>query len=236
MAKKTTKAAAPSGAVLTLGPNLFNWTPERWRDFYFRIADEAAVEVVHVGEVVCSKRAPFFAEHIPAVIERLAAGGKEVVLSSPALVTTDRERAGVVDLVEGAEYLIEANDIGILRLLSGKPHAIGPLVNVYNEATLVWMAGRGATRVCLPPELSREALAAIAASAAAGPELEVMVFGRLPLTPLGGGHLLGLVGLRLPERWHWAGGVAALALAGSGLAQPVVRPVAAALAPWVGLG
>jgi len=28
---------------LTLGPVLFNWQPERWRDFYFRIADEAPV-------------------------------------------------------------------------------------------------------------------------------------------------------------------------------------------------
>lgn len=181
MAVKKKSTPAPRGAVLTLGPNLFNWAPERWRDFYFRIADEAAVEVVHVGEVVCSKRAPFFAEHIPAVVERLQAGGKEVVLSSPALVTTDRERAAVADLVAGAELLIEANDIGVLRLLSGRPHAIGPLVNVYNEAALAWMAGRGATRVCLPPELSREALAAIAAAAANGPELEVIVFGRLPL-------------------------------------------------------
>ncbi|MET3221923.1 hypothetical protein ABIF35_002710 [Bradyrhizobium japonicum] len=27
---------------LSLGPVLYNWAPERWRDFYFRIADEAA--------------------------------------------------------------------------------------------------------------------------------------------------------------------------------------------------
>ena len=45
---------------LTLGPALFNWSPEKWRDFYFQIADEAPVDVVYVGEVVCSKRSPFF--------------------------------------------------------------------------------------------------------------------------------------------------------------------------------
>ena len=38
---------------LTLGPNLFNWQPDVWRDFYFRIADEASVDTVAVGEVVC---------------------------------------------------------------------------------------------------------------------------------------------------------------------------------------
>ena len=39
---------------LTLGPNLFNWAPEQWRDFYFRIADEAPVETVYLGETICS--------------------------------------------------------------------------------------------------------------------------------------------------------------------------------------
>ena len=45
---------------LTLGPVLFNWQPEAWRDFYFRIADEAPVTAVYLGEVVCFKRAPLF--------------------------------------------------------------------------------------------------------------------------------------------------------------------------------
>lgn len=174
--------AKQTKAALTLGPVLFNWPAERWRDFHFRIADEAPVDTVHVGEIVCSKRAPFLAEHIPAVIERLAAAGKEVVLSTPALVTTDRERQGVASLIADAEYLIEANDIGALRLLSGKRHAIGPLVNVYNESALAWVARQGAFRVCLPPELSRDAIAAIAKAAVeAGVALEVMAFGRLPL-------------------------------------------------------
>ncbi len=48
---------------LTLGPVLFNWAPERWRDFYFRIADEAPLDIVYLGEVVCFKRAPLFGPH-----------------------------------------------------------------------------------------------------------------------------------------------------------------------------
>ena len=57
---------------LTLGPNLFNWAPETWRDFYFRIADEAPLAVVYLGETICSKRAPLFRDHYAAVTERLA--------------------------------------------------------------------------------------------------------------------------------------------------------------------
>ncbi|MEI7607354.1 MAG: U32 family peptidase, partial [Rhodospirillaceae bacterium] len=146
---------------LTLGPVLFNWAPEVWRDFYFRIADEAPVETVIVGEVVCSKRTPFFAEHIPAVIERLQGAGKQVLLASPILATTEREREAVKELVESAgDFLVEANDMGCVAQLGGKPHWIGPYVNVYNEATLGWMAKRGAKTVSLAGELTESAITA----------------------------------------------------------------------------
>ena len=56
-------AVRDQAAEITLGPVLFNWQPERWRDFYFRIADEAPVATVYLGETVCSKRAPLFEPH-----------------------------------------------------------------------------------------------------------------------------------------------------------------------------
>lgn len=40
----------------TLGPVFFHWPPNRL--FYRRIADEAPIERVHIGEVVCGKRMP----------------------------------------------------------------------------------------------------------------------------------------------------------------------------------
>ena len=36
---------------LSLGPVLDNWAPERWRDFYFRIADEAPVSMYELFEI-----------------------------------------------------------------------------------------------------------------------------------------------------------------------------------------
>ena len=44
---------------ITLGPVLYNWPTPEWVDFYSRIADEAPVERVILGEVICSKRTPF---------------------------------------------------------------------------------------------------------------------------------------------------------------------------------
>ena len=102
-----------SSSKLTLGPVLFNWKPEALRDFYFRMADEAAVDTVHVGEVVCSKRTPFFEPFIPEIIELLTAAGKEVVLSSLALIMTDRELAAARDL---AAADLERDDIGLMGL------------------------------------------------------------------------------------------------------------------------
>jgi collagenase-like PrtC family protease len=164
---------------LTLGPVLFNWAPEAWRDFHFRIADEAPVDRVVVGEVVCSKRSPFFAEHLPAVAERLAAAGKEVVFASLALVTLERERRAIAELAADGTVLMEANDVSALRVLAGRQHVIGPFVNVYNEATAQWLGARGARSICLPPELPGTSIAAIAASG--GVPVEVFAFGRVPL-------------------------------------------------------
>lgn len=165
---------------LTLGPVLYNWQPEAWRDFYFRIADEAPVDAVVVGEAVCSKRSPFFEAHMPAVIERLATGGKQVILASLMLISLRRERRQAAELAETGEFMVEANDLACLGALAGRPHAIGPFVNTYNEATGSYFAARGARRICLPPELP---LASIRTIAAALPEvaIEVFGFGRAPL-------------------------------------------------------
>lgn len=164
---------------LTLGPVLFNWRPETLRDFYFRIADEADVDTVCVGEVVCSKRSPFFIPHLPEVIARLAAAGKEVVLSSLALIMTERELTEARELTGAEGWLVEANDVSVAAMMGGKPFAVGPLVNVYNEGTLAYLESMGAIRTCLPAELPAAIIGQLAKSAKS--EIEIQAFGRLPL-------------------------------------------------------
>jgi collagenase-like PrtC family protease len=167
---------------LSLGPVLFNWPPDLWRDFYFRMADEAPVDIVYVGEVVCSKRAPFIQDHLPDVVARLTDAGKQVVLSTLALVMTDKELTALRALATGHDGPVEANDISAVSLLSGQSHVIGPMVNVYNEGTLAYLAANGATRVVLNAELPEAAVAVIAGAARQmGVETEIQVFGRLPL-------------------------------------------------------
>lgn len=165
---------------LSLGPVLYNWAPDRWRDFYFRIADEAPIDVVSVGEIVCSKRSPFFAEHLPDVIERLRQAGKQVLVGSLILVSLRRERRQTRELCEAHDALVEVNDLTCLRSIKDRPHAIGPFVNIYNERSAEFHVQRGATRICLPPELPVSSVAVIAAAVPQA-VVEVFAFGRVPL-------------------------------------------------------
>ena len=162
---------------LTLGPVLFNWPNDIWSDFYARIADEAPVDRVCLGEVVCSKREAFRDDVMMTVAERLARGGKEVVYSTLAMPTAKREIQSISDLIE-AGMPIEANDIATIQLLNGRKHILGPYLNIYNEATLALHVSLGATRICLPPELSLDAIRILAAG---NDVVEVFAFGRAPL-------------------------------------------------------
>ncbi len=166
---------------ITLGPVLFNWPGEKWRDFYFRIADEAPVDSVTIGEVVCAKRISLTAPYLAEVAERLVGAGKEVVFATLALVMSERDLDAVRAVTAGAAegMRVEANDVSTLGLLAGNPHVAGPGLNVYNEDTLAWLAGNGAVRVCLPGEMPGASISALGRAATV--DLEVQVFGRMPL-------------------------------------------------------
>jgi len=163
--------------TLTLGPVLYNWPIARWIDFYNRIADEAPVDRVCIGETICSKRKPFIDEVILGTVDRLERGGKEIYYSTLALPTMKREVRDIGDMIQ-AGYRVEANDITTVHLLDGRPHIVGPFLNIYNEAALKVHQKLGATRVCLPPELP---LGSIRAIAEGNDAVEVFAFGRPPL-------------------------------------------------------
>jgi len=175
--QRSTPSLSPT---LSLGPVLFLWDGPKWRDFYFRIADETPIKHVTVGEIVCSKRFHFIDPFMEAVIERLQNAGKSVSLGSLALVMLEREAKHVRQTAEDSPFPVEANDLSALGLLAGKPHIVGPLVNVYNAATAKVLAARGATSICLPPELPLNSIREIIKGA---PEIafEVFAFGRIPL-------------------------------------------------------
>ena len=170
------------GMQLTMGPVLFNWPAGQWRDFWLRIADEAPVDNVVLGEAVCAKRAPLVQPYEEEVIARLRAAGKNVAIASLAEVVNDADRRHQKALCRRTDVPVEVNDTSALAMLEGRQFHTGPLFNTYNEHTLAFLAARGALRVCLPVEMHAEGMARMA-QAAAGLELAVEVFawGRAPL-------------------------------------------------------
>lgn len=167
---------------LALGPIHYHWSADRKLDFYARIADEAPIDTVYLGEVICSKRAPFFEDQYQAVTERLERGGKTVIWSTLCEVMLKREREMIAQINEMPAQEFEVNDSSALFHISGRPHRIGPFVNVYNEDTLTYLAGRGATHVCLPSEIPRSAVAVLCGKARElGVGVEVQAFGRISL-------------------------------------------------------
>src|ERR1039457_4530302 len=167
-------------AHLTLGPLLFHWPAHKRRDFYLRIADEAPVDTVYLGEVVCSKRESSFEPFLDKVAERLRSAGKTVVLSTLALVTSKREVAAIRERAASG-WLLEANDVACVQILDRSPHVVGPYINVVNEGTRDFLSSRGAIRIALPVELPATSIRAIAATAAST-SIEVHAFGRQPLS------------------------------------------------------
>jgi collagenase-like PrtC family protease len=167
---------------LALGPVLYYWPREKLLDFYER-ASAAPVDIIYLGETVCSKRHSLNTGDWLDLAERLSATGKEVVLSTLALLEAESELKTLRRLCENGRFVVEANDMGAVRLLSERktPFVLGAGINVYSDRTLSFLAGLGARRWVMPVELSRSALASIQAGRPGGVETEVFVYGRLPL-------------------------------------------------------
>ena len=168
---------------LALGPNLYYWRHAQIEAFYAAAID-APVDVVYLGEVVCGKRHEVSLADWLAIGRRLAAAGKEVVLSTLALCESETDLRSLRRIVDNGEFAIEANDMGAVRLAAEARvrFVIGPHVNAYNPATLEVLRRCGAVRWVAPIELARESLVRLAAvNAAQRIESEVFGYGRLPL-------------------------------------------------------
>jgi O2-independent ubiquinone biosynthesis protein UbiV len=166
---------------LALGPLLYYWPREAVLRFYEEIA-AAPVDTVYLGEVVCSRRHEVAFDDWLAIGERLAAAGKEVVLSAQALTESEGDLKLVRRAVANERFRVEANDWGAARLLAGAAGWVaGPHLNVYNPQTLGIVAELGATRWVAPVEATREMVAGMLAQRPAGLEAEVFGYGRMPL-------------------------------------------------------
>ena len=75
---------------LSLGPVLYYWPKDKLLEFYDEVM-ESPVDIVYLGETVCSKRRSLGFDDWIEIAKRLKSGGKEVVLSTLALLESNSE-------------------------------------------------------------------------------------------------------------------------------------------------
>jgi collagenase-like PrtC family protease len=173
-----------TGVKLSLGPLLYYWSREDTLAFYAAAA-AWPIDIVYLGETVCSRRHLLRLADWFELADQLAAAGKEVVLSSQVLIESESDLKTLRKLVGQGRFKVEANDFGAVRLCAeaGVAFVAGPTLNAYNPETLALLAEAGAVRWVPPVEMPRDMLAAMLGAAAfpAAIETEVFAYGRLPL-------------------------------------------------------
>ena len=171
----------------SLGPVLYYWPKETLEDFYQQAATSSA-DVIYLGEAVCSKRRATKVGDWLEMAKSLAGSGKQVVLSTLALVQASSELGELKRYVENGEFLLEASDLGVVKMCAERklPFVAGHALNCYNAVTLRLLLKQGMTRWCMPVELSRDWLANLLTQCEELGirnkfEVEVLSYGHLPL-------------------------------------------------------
>lgn len=172
---------------LSLGPLQYFWPRERTLAFY-REAIHWPVDIVYLGETVCSKRRELRTADWLALAEELAASGKQIVLSTLALIEAESELSVLDRQVSHGGFWIEANDLSAVQLCKekGRPFVAGPTLNVYNHRALAMLGEDGLRRWVPGVEQGRTLIGelkdGVLADGGVMPELEVIAWGRLPLS------------------------------------------------------
>ena len=166
---------------LALGPLLYYWPRDAVLKFYESVA-AMPVDIVYLGETVCSRRHELRLADWLDIAQRLRAAGKEVVLSTQVLIESGSDVSMLHRITANGEFMVEANDMGAVKCMQGKgPFVGGPHLNIYNVPTLQWMAPLGLARWVIPLEMGRDDLAVLQQGRPAGLQTEVFAYGRMPL-------------------------------------------------------
>ena len=105
---------------LSLAPIPWFWPRARTLAFYAEIA-EWPVDIVYLGETVCSKRRELRQRDWLGLAETLAGAGKQVVMSTLGLVEAESEVGAMRRLIHEAPGLVEANDLTAVQLCAMRP-------------------------------------------------------------------------------------------------------------------
>ncbi len=172
---------------LSLGPILYYWPRQQVSDFYQQMLDSPA-DIIYLGETICPKRQELRHSDWLELAANLLENGKEVVLSTLALIESRADLAMLRKLCDHSGCLMEANDMATVELLSERrlPFVAGSAINIYNARSLRVLHRAGLKRWVMPVELSRDTLHGILKDArkmgfADQIETEIFSHGRLPL-------------------------------------------------------
>ena len=151
---------------------------------------EQPVDIIYLGETVCSKRRSLNFEQWLELARTLKqqSPDTEIVLSTLSLIEAESELKTLRRYCNNGEFSVEANDMAAVHLLS-EQHVLfstGPTINIYNTRTLSLLHEQGLRRWVMPVELSRNTLKEIlqelkASNLADKLETEVFSYGHMPL-------------------------------------------------------
>jgi O2-independent ubiquinone biosynthesis protein UbiV len=166
---------------ISTGPISYLWERQKVFDFY-KDLEETAVDIVYLGETICSKRRQVSLEDWLEIADQLSKAGKEVVLSTLTLIEAASELSHQGRITKNGQYMVEANDMAAIQRLGGQqPFVIGPHINTYNSDTLELFYEMGACRWVIPVEIGNETISKMQQKRPADMETEIFAFGNLPL-------------------------------------------------------
>ena len=141
----------------SIGNPLFFWPKDTIEDFYEKaVATDA--DIIYLGESVCSKRRELSFNDWFDLAQQVAKSGKQVVLSSLALLEAKSELSVLKKVCNNGEFIIEANDFGAVNLANENNvnFVAGAALNIYNQYDLQYLLKKGMSRWVMPVELSRD--------------------------------------------------------------------------------
>src|SRR5690554_1606874 len=171
----------------SLGPVLYFWPKKKMQNFYQQTT-ESNIDIVYLGEAVCSKRRELKFDEYMEIAHMLREAGKQVCLSTMTLLEAPSELRELRKYCDNGEFLVEANDVGAIPYIQEHqlPFIAGAAINCYNQHTLRKLMSLGMSRWVMPVELSRDWLTKLLQQPMVHDvrdcfEVEVFALGNMPL-------------------------------------------------------
>ena len=166
---------------ISLGPIQHYWPADKVKHFYSQVAGWP-LDIVYLGENICSKRQELSMLEWLYIADMLTEAGKEVVLSTLVQVESESDLKSVIEICENGDYKVEANTESAIRRAFGRPFVAGPSLKSNEDNVLKDIKYNGGVRWVMPVGFSSERLHSICSSRPDDMQIEVFVYGGLPMS------------------------------------------------------